>query len=191
MAKETKNNILEAARDLFWLHGFASVSVDDICKNANVNKGSFYHYFESKNALIADIFDYMWETSKENLNECFAKNLSPEERIKRYSKRIYEKQKEKFLQSGKVLGCPYMSLGMESSTIDEKTRDKVKETYEKYITYLESLITDSNPERKDSKEVAEEIFSYINGVMYQARVKNDLEVISRDMEKGLLKFLTN
>ncbi len=56
----TKNTIFETAGELFTLHGFNDVSVDDIVRAAGVSKGTFYVHFESKDALIASfIEDYV------------------------------------------------------------------------------------------------------------------------------------
>lgn len=53
----TKNTIFETAGELFTLHGFNDVSVDDIVRAAGVSKGTFYVHFESKDALIASFIE--------------------------------------------------------------------------------------------------------------------------------------
>ncbi|HHW32160.1 MAG TPA: helix-turn-helix transcriptional regulator [Clostridiaceae bacterium] len=55
-AIETKNRILEAARQLISKHGFNNVSVDAIVEAA-VSKGAFYVHFESKDALVAELIN--------------------------------------------------------------------------------------------------------------------------------------
>lgn len=50
--ERTKQKILESAVQLFEQYGFDDVSVDAIVKNAGVSKGTFYIYFETKDALI-------------------------------------------------------------------------------------------------------------------------------------------
>lgn len=44
----TKTKLIETATDLIWRDSYGSVSVDDICAQTGVKKGSFYHYFPSK-----------------------------------------------------------------------------------------------------------------------------------------------
>ncbi len=46
-----RQRLLEAARELMLRDGFAATGVADICAAAGVTKGSFFHYFESKDAL--------------------------------------------------------------------------------------------------------------------------------------------
>ena len=50
-ASETRAKLLEAARDVIRAKGYAGSTVDDICVAAGVTKGSFFHYFDSKEAL--------------------------------------------------------------------------------------------------------------------------------------------
>ena len=47
----TKARLLDAARDVIRAQGYAATTVDDICAAAGVSKGSFFHHFESKDAL--------------------------------------------------------------------------------------------------------------------------------------------
>ena len=47
----TRTKLLDAARDAIRAQGYAATSVDDICAAAGVSKGSFFHYFDSKEKL--------------------------------------------------------------------------------------------------------------------------------------------
>ncbi|MGH7187048.1 MAG: TetR/AcrR family transcriptional regulator, partial [Pseudomonadota bacterium] len=53
MAKgSTRQTILAAGNRLFWERGYAATGVADILAAAGVPKGSFYHFFPSKEALL-------------------------------------------------------------------------------------------------------------------------------------------
>jgi AcrR family transcriptional regulator len=56
--EETKERILEAAFALFRKHGVDATTVDDICEQADVAKGTFFNYFPRKEA----VFSYLSET---------------------------------------------------------------------------------------------------------------------------------
>ena len=49
---ERKNEILDAAQELFLTQGYEKISVDNIIKKVGVAKGTFYYYFESKEDLL-------------------------------------------------------------------------------------------------------------------------------------------
>lgn len=52
-----KDTILQHARHLFATKGFAETSMDDIAHASHLQKGSLYHYFESKQQLLQDLVD--------------------------------------------------------------------------------------------------------------------------------------
>ncbi|HEY6075087.1 MAG TPA: TetR/AcrR family transcriptional regulator [Anaerolineales bacterium] len=56
-SEETRGKIMEAAVRLFSNRGYKTASVDDICKEAGVSKGAFYHHFETKQALFLALLD--------------------------------------------------------------------------------------------------------------------------------------
>lgn len=62
-ARQTERNILQAALTLMRERGFDKVSIRDICKEAGITTGAFYHHFSSKEALLesgfAPLDDYM------------------------------------------------------------------------------------------------------------------------------------
>jgi AcrR family transcriptional regulator len=51
-AEETRSRILDAAVRKFSLAGYDNASVDDICSDAGVSKGAFYHHFPTKQAVF-------------------------------------------------------------------------------------------------------------------------------------------
>lgn len=52
-----KQQIEHKAKELFWKHGFKKVSIDEICKKANVSRKTFYTFYENKNALILYLYN--------------------------------------------------------------------------------------------------------------------------------------
>ena len=56
-SEETRGRITEAAIKLFSERGFSAASVDDICAEAGVSKGAFYHHFPSKQAIFIALLE--------------------------------------------------------------------------------------------------------------------------------------
>ena len=52
MKKSVKDRIITAAWDLFYEKGYDDTTVDDIIRLSNTSKGSFYYYYEGKDALL-------------------------------------------------------------------------------------------------------------------------------------------
>lgn len=57
-----RGKLLEAAVKLIRARGFSATSVDDLCREAGVTKGAFFHHFASKDALGVATANY-WSTS--------------------------------------------------------------------------------------------------------------------------------
>lgn len=76
-SEETKTKILESAIKLFSTRGFSAASVDDICEEAGISKGAFYHHFESKQALFLALLDG-WLHTIDNAIEASKDKTAPE-----------------------------------------------------------------------------------------------------------------
>jgi len=61
-SEETRARILESSIKLFSTRGYNAASVDDICAEAGISKGAFYHHFESKQALFLALLDGWLQT---------------------------------------------------------------------------------------------------------------------------------
>src|SRR5580693_1863441 len=57
VARDTRQRIVEAARFLFWEKGYAATGLAELLARAEANSGSFYHFFESKDALLRTVLD--------------------------------------------------------------------------------------------------------------------------------------
>lgn len=78
----TKVKLLDAAQKLILVNGFVGTSVDEICKTAKLTKGSFFHYFESKEKLGAELLTRYCASSKEMFKKgCCEEEKDPLKRI--------------------------------------------------------------------------------------------------------------
>lgn len=71
-AKTTKKKIVSAAWKLFFEQGYDNTTVDDIVEESATSKGSFYHYFEGKDALLSSLsflFDERYEELMPQLDD--------------------------------------------------------------------------------------------------------------------------
>lgn len=62
-------HIVETAEELFFKHSVKRVSVEEICKKANVSKMTFYRYFSNKQELAEHIIRLMFEQSYAKLDD--------------------------------------------------------------------------------------------------------------------------
>jgi AcrR family transcriptional regulator len=61
-SEETRARILEASVKQFSVNGFNKASVDDICEQAGISKGAFYHHFKTKQDVFLALLDGWLQT---------------------------------------------------------------------------------------------------------------------------------
>jgi len=75
--------LLDTGRKLFWKHGFKRVSVDEICREADVSKMTFYRCFENKIDLAKQIYTEMVEEGMDKFNAIMAEDIPSSEKLKK------------------------------------------------------------------------------------------------------------
>jgi TetR/AcrR family transcriptional regulator, transcriptional repressor for nem operon len=189
---DTKQKLLHTAVTLIWESSYGSISVDDICNRAGVNKGSFYYAFKSKSDLAAAAFEDHWNRKRALMDEIFSSQVPPLERVERYCDRVVQDQVDKYEKTGKLCGCPFASIGSELSTQDEQIRKKAHELSERTMKYLASALRDAAAEgvldAEDPVELARQVFCYAGGLVMQAKIENDPGVL-KCLKKGIFRLL--
>ncbi|MBQ4092918.1 MAG: TetR/AcrR family transcriptional regulator [Firmicutes bacterium] len=70
--RNTKAKIVSAAWKLFYEQGYEATTVEEIIEESGTSRGSFYHYFEGKDALLSSLsflFDEEYEAAMEDMDE--------------------------------------------------------------------------------------------------------------------------
>jgi TetR/AcrR family transcriptional regulator, transcriptional repressor for nem operon len=189
---DTKQKLLTTAVTLIWESSYGSISVDDICNRAGVNKGSFYYAFKSKSDLAVAAFEDHWNKKSASMDQIFSSQVAPLERLEKYCDRIVQDQLDKFALFGKLCGCPFACVGAELSTQDEQIRKKAAELSERTMKYLAGALRDAAAEgllnTKDPVELAREIFCFAGGLVMQAKIENNPAVLE-SLKRGVFRLI--
>ena len=86
--RQTKSRIVSAAWQLFYRYGYDNTTVDDIVEASNTSKGSFYHYFESKDALLGSL-SYLFDEKYEELLNTLDPETDPLEKLIRMNQELF------------------------------------------------------------------------------------------------------
>ncbi len=178
----TKERLIDAATRLIWEKSYNTVSVDRICKEAGVNKGSFYYFFPSKESLALEALDSLWEKSKDKIfKPAFSSGLPPLERFNRFFSSSFKVHFDKKRECGGELGCPFGNLGSEVGVDEEVLRNKVSDVYKEIGAYFESALLDGiecGVIHCDSPaSTAQSLVALQSGVLLLGKINNDIEVL--------------
>lgn len=84
----TKSRIVSAAWQLFYEYGYDNTTIDDIVERSCTSKGSFYHYFESKDALLGSL-SYLFDEKYEEIMETIDPKLNPIDKLIYMNKELF------------------------------------------------------------------------------------------------------
>lgn len=79
-SRNTKGKIVSAAWQLFYRQGYDDTTIDEIVEASGTSRGSFYHYFEGKDALLSSL-SYLFDEKYEELMETMDMSLSPIDKL--------------------------------------------------------------------------------------------------------------
>jgi TetR/AcrR family transcriptional regulator, transcriptional repressor for nem operon len=189
---DAKTRLMDAVSELLWTGSYGSTTIDQICGKAGVKKGSFYYFFDSKSELAVEALQASWQSKQAELDRIFSPMVPPLDRIRKYCEFSYKFQREIKEKHGRVLGCPQFALGAEVCTQESQLQKKIQEILDYKRRYLESAIRDAHAaglvKAPDPAAKARMILAYYEGLLTQARIQNDVEVL-RDTVGGIFAML--
>ncbi|MFQ5638357.1 MAG: TetR/AcrR family transcriptional regulator [bacterium] len=191
---QTREELISAAQRLFATKSYVAVSVDNICKTAGVNKGSFYYFFASKRELLLAVLDENWEMLKRMMyTPAFETGLSPVQSIEQFFKLLFEGSMEAKQELGQTIACPVGTIGAELGNHDEVVRQRVEEIFGQVHQYFEKALEAGQASgevdaRVSPKAMADMLVTYSQGMLLMSQTKNDPHVI-RVLSEGALRVL--
>ena len=190
----TTERLIDSAIELMYARSYADVGVQELCRKAAVQKGSFYHFFPSKQDLALSALDHMFNTLEESvLIPAYHGDLPVLAKIERHFELLFAGSCSVHESTGHIRGCFFGNLAVELSTQDEIVRIKVENLIGKIAAYVQGALEDGVaagelPPDTDVQSAAQSVVAYMEGVLLLAKVKNDPSVIAR-LAKGATKLV--
>ena len=112
MKNSTRDRLVEAARILFWKHGYSSTGIAQILKEADAGSGSLYYFFPTKEDLLLAVLEWYRENLwSQVVQPVFDRVTDPIERIFG----ILDGYRRGLLMTSFQHGCPIGNLALELS----------------------------------------------------------------------------
>jgi TetR/AcrR family transcriptional repressor of nem operon len=172
---DTRERLINSARYLFWERGFAGTSMADLLAHAEVNSGSFYHFFESKEALLREVLmQYLPALRPMVIDPAFARAVDPVERIFA----ILAGYRDRILQTECKYGCPIGRLALE---IDPENRPAHKLIAENFAAWIEAVrecvvqLCERCPKATDPQALATFVLTVMEGGVMLSRSYGSVE----------------
>lgn len=176
---DTRQQILSTAQTIIMGKGFAAVGLNEILKTAGVPKGSFYHYFESKEhfgcALLENYFDQYMLLLDEQLSDT---SNAAVERLINY----FDNWKITQCSDTTTDKCLVVKLSGEVTDLSEGMRLALKQGTHRVINRLAQVVQEAidNGEvdiTDDAQTVAEEIYYLWIGATLLTKVNRNPDAL--------------
>ena len=175
----TRQRLVDSARYLFWERGYAGTSMADLLAHSGVNSGSFYHFFESKEALLRDVLQgYLVALRPMVVDPAFATTEDPVGRIFA----ILAGYRLRILQTDCQYGCPLGRLALE---IDPENRPAHKLIAENFAGWIGAVrecveqIKDRVAENTDLEALSTYVLAVMEGGVMLSRSAGSVEPFDR------------
>ena len=133
MEERAKRAIISAAAALMYEHGVKATGVDDVLVASGCGKSQFYHYFSSKEDLVAAVLELQLETVFDGLGEF---RLDTWRGIRAWFASLISGQEQRGFR-----GCPVGSLAIELSASSPNMQRHVARSFSRWETILADSFT--------------------------------------------------
>ncbi|MGH7588258.1 MAG: TetR/AcrR family transcriptional regulator [Gemmatimonadota bacterium] len=175
MPADTRERLIEAAMRLFWEKGYQSTSVADILAAAGANSGSLYHFFPTKQDVLAAVLDRYAEGIYPMLLEPAWEGVDdPIERVFA----LLAKYRELLVATDCFYGCPIGSLALELHEPDPPVRERLAANFAGWVAAIEACLEEAGdrlPSELDRHALAQLVLSTMEGGVMQARTHRELK----------------
>ena len=178
----TRQHILDTGLGIFAGKGFASVGLNELLKAAGVPKGSFYHYFESKEdygkALLEDYFGHYLA----DIDSLFAAEAtSGHERLMRYWQRWVDKQCDACAEQK----CLVVKLAAEVSDLSDTMRLTLRDGTDRIVDRIagaiETGVADGSLPALDARPTAQLLYQLWLGASLLGKLHRNSQSLENAM----------
>jgi AcrR family transcriptional regulator len=174
-----RERIIQAAMELFWLKGFNSTSVADLLSRTQLNSGSLYNVFPSKQDVLIGVLEaYRDGIGQMLLEPAWGHVEDPIEKI--FALLAY--YRAGIVETDHTYGCPIGSLTLELHEPDPAVRDLLAANFNAWIGAVRACLEAAGPRLPsdvDRTALAEFVLTTMEGGVMQARTYRDVGYFDR------------
>jgi len=173
-SEKTRDRIVRTAFQLFHEQGYNATGVATIVREADVNPGSLYHFFASKDALLLGVLEFaLGYLGEAVMNPVEAQTSDPMDRVFT----LLEHYRRRMERERCRLGCPIGNLALEVSDGNADARRLVHSNFENWAKRVEGWLNDAGdrlPADVDRRQLARFVLTVMEGGLMQSRAAGHL-----------------
>ncbi len=168
LIKTNRGEIIETALKVFRENGYYHTSMSDLAQACGLQKGSFYHYFDSKEKLMTAVLEHLLARLHQEVFP-IAENQSLPER---------ERLKHIMLKVGEIMlqqngGCIAANTSLETNGQPVEFRDTIRAIFTGWETALQKVFATQYPEGTAKRMAGQAIMEFEGAVMLSQLYGND------------------
>ncbi len=179
-----RQRLLDAARDLMLRDGFTATGVADICAAAGVTKGSFFHYFESKDAIgAAALMSFGADLGAAFATAAFQSEPDPLRRIEGYIDFTAEVCRSSVLRRGCLVGMLAQELAASEPSVRKDCDAIFTGWAESFAEHLAAAKAAYQPDATfEPRELASYFIAVVEGALLLAKTSANPQVVEAHLD---------
>ncbi len=178
--KISVEQILKNSLKLFRQKSYHNTSIADIATACGLLKGSLYHYFPSKEALMSAVIKYAHEFfQKEVFAIAYDTALSPQQRMEK----MFKKSERALVSDGNIMG----NIGVETARAIPEFAEHIRDFYTEWINAVAYVFKEITNE-EDAKKLAEQTVAEFEGAVMMTRIFKDTQYIKNAYDRLMARF---
>ena len=185
-SEQTREALIEAGIAQLSEHGYHGTGIKQILDEVSVPKGSFYNFFASKEAFVAEVIGHYSRNLLSQLNEFMegeGKSLTPVEQLRsiyRYSLKQYAS--DEFKKS-----CLVGSIATEISAESEMCRLELERAMKKWLTFFSAIFAEAQVQKLvrddiNPTDMASVYWAAWEGALIKMKMSADTKPVKKIME---------
>jgi len=175
--QDTRQALIDAGTDIILEKGFNNTGIEQVLKVVGVPKGSFYHYFKSKDDFGLSIIEHHAELLQRKLDQTLTNPAhTPLQRLRHYFQGARDSLKDCACRKG----CLFGNLGQEMADQHEVFRDRIETIFTDWRNRFSACIREAQgqgeiPKRLDADMLAEFCLLAWEGAIMRAKVTKNAQ----------------
>ena len=176
---DTREKLVRTAEKLMLRDGYSAMRVDDVIRKARLSKGSFYHFFDSKEALgLAALEHYYADRVGRLAAGPHASETDPQRRARRFLDHAAHVAADLW-----STGCLLASLAADAAGSSRVMANALRQRTDDLRTLLADVLAPFATSRMTAADLADHFLVCVEGSVVLARIYDDPDYLRRGLEQ--------